>query len=202
MEALKAIYTRRAVRNYKDIMVTSDVLLPLLHAAVQAPSAYNQQPWEFAIFQGKHKLAEYSEEAKAVFLGQLVEEGVGGEMQSDMRATLSDPHLNIFYNANTLLVILAKTGGLNPNEDCFLAAQNLMLAAHAEGIATCPVGFARPWLNLPETKRRLTIPDRLQAVFPMIIGYPDEITEAPPRNDPFIVAWEVSHLDQVQVGAP
>jgi len=102
MDALKAIYTRRAVRSYKDIAVTSEVLAPLLHAAVQAPSAVNQQPWEFAIFQGKHKLAEYSDEAKAVF--------------------------------------------------------------------------------------------------PMVIGYPDGITEAPPRNDPLIVALEVSQLDQVHAG--
>ena len=199
MDTWKAIYTRRSVRNYKDIVLASDVLLPILHAAVQAPSAVNQQPWEFAIFQGKHKLAEYSDEAKAVFLAQLGENN-SEETESEMQTMLSDPHFNIFYNANTLVVILAKPGGLNPTEDCFLAAQNLMLAAHSEGLATCPIGFARPWLNLAETKKRLTIPDELEAVFPMIIGYSDEITEAPPRNDPIIVAWEVSQLDRVFAG--
>jgi nitroreductase len=72
-----------------------------------------------------------------------------------------------------------------------------MLAAHAAGLGTCPIGFARPWLNLPETKRELSFPDELNAVFPLIIGYPDETPEAPPRNEPQIVAWEVSQLDQL-----
>lgn len=194
MELLKAIYTRRAVRNYTAAPITSDVLLPLLHAAVQAPSAVNQQPWLFAVYQGRHKLHDYSERAKTAFLAELPPDGPETE---ELREMLTDPHFNIFYNATTLLVILAKSGGMNPNEDCFLAAQNLMLAAHAEGIATCPIGFARPWLNLHETKRELSIPDELTPVFPMIVGYADENPEPPPRNDPQIIAWETSQLDKL-----
>lgn len=194
MDILKAIYTRRAVRNYSQLPIGSDVLLPLLHAAVQAPSAVNQQPWLFAVYQGRHKLHEYSERAKLVFLSQIPGDGPEND---ELREMLSDPHFNIFYNAGTLLVILAKRGGINPNEDCCLAAQNLMLAAHSEGIGTCPIGFARPWLNLPETKHELSIPDELTAVFPLVIGYPDEIPEASPRNDPEIVAWEVSQMDKL-----
>lgn len=192
MDVLKAIYTRRAVRNYTEEPIASDVLLPLLHAAVQAPSAVNQQPWLFAVYQGRHKLHEYSERAKAAFLSELAEDTAEN---IELREMLTDPHFNIFYNASTLLIVLTKPGSMNPNEDCCLAAQNLMLAAHASGIGTCPIGFARPWLNLPETKRELSIPNDLLPVFPMIIGFPDETPEAPPRNDPKIVAWETSQLE-------
>lgn len=194
MDVLKAIYTRRAVRNFTEGTIASDVLLPLLHAAVQAPSAVNQQPWLFAIYQGRHKLHEYSDRAKAVFLSELAEDT---PENLELREMLSDLHFNIFYNANTLLVILAKPTGITPNEDCCLAAQNFMLAAHATGIGTCPIGFARPWLSLPETKRELSIPNELIPVFPMIIGFPDELPEPPPRNDPQIVAWETSQLEKL-----
>jgi hypothetical protein len=83
---------------------------------------------------------------------------------------LADPNYNIFYNAGTLVVICAKPGGLNPAEDCCLAAQNLMLAAHAAGLGTCPIGFARPWLNLSETKKELALPGDFEAVCPLIVG--------------------------------
>src|SRR5690242_17994477 len=78
------------------------------------------------------------EQAKATFISQMQGDGVESD---ELREMLNDPHFNIFYNANTLLVILAKPAGLNPDEDCFLAAQNFMLAAHAQGVGTCPIGF-------------------------------------------------------------
>lgn len=198
MEVLKAIYTRRAIRNFADTMVTSDVLLPLLHAAVQAPSGLNQQPWAFAVYQGRHKLHEYSQEAKQVFLSNTA---ATVQETSGAAEMLNDPHFDIFYNANTLVVILAKPMGLNPADDCFLAAQNFMLAAHSQGLGTCPIGFARPWFNLPQTKRRLDIPIEMTVVFPLIIGYPQETPDAPPRNEPEIVAWDVSRLDQLRAPA-
>jgi nitroreductase len=199
MDVLKAIYTRRAVRNYRDVMIGSDELLPLLHAAVQAPSALNQQPWAFAVYQGRQKLLEYSEEAKEVFLEAL--EGDNEETQS-LRETLATPHYNIFYNAGTLVVILSEKEGLDPVNDCLLAAENFMLAAHSQGFGTCPIGFAKLWLNRPETKLRLNIPERYEVVFPMIVGYPDEAPEGTPRNEPMIVAWEVSELDRIYSAAP
>jgi nitroreductase family protein len=84
-------------------------------------------------------------------------------MQSDSplfqyRDQLSKPGFDIFYGAPLLIVIAATSDARQSAEDCCLAAQNLMLAAHGMGLGTCCIGFARPWLNLAETKVEIRIP--------------------------------------------
>jgi nitroreductase len=184
MTPIQAIYERRAVRDYKNIAVPHAKITELLHAAVQAPSAVNQQPWAFAIFQGKDKLKSFSDRAKPFFAKTL-----DAHTPDELRRMLTDPGFNIFYNANTLVVICARPDGMNPAEDCCLAAQNLMLAAHAMGLATCPIGLARPWLSSAEVKQELGIPEKLTPIFPLIVGYAANRPAAVPRNPPEIVVW-------------
>ena len=64
MEILEAIYQRRAVRRFTPADVSDALLLQLLQAAVQAPSSLNLQPWSFAIFSGRKRLAAYSKRIK------------------------------------------------------------------------------------------------------------------------------------------
>jgi nitroreductase len=196
LKPIQVIYQRRAVRDYLPAAVPHAKIVELLHAAVQAPSAVNQQPWAFAVFQGKDKLKSFSERAKPLCISSLPANESG-----EMAAMLRDPNFNIFYNSNTLIVICARATGLNPAEDCCLAAQNLMLAAHALGLATCPIGLARPWLNLPEVKSELGIPAETTPVFPLILGYPASQPVAVPRKEPEVVVWNnglVAHREGIQ----
>jgi nitroreductase len=88
-----------------------------------------------------------------------------------------------------LIVIYAKPARFEPIEDCCMAGQNLLLAAHAMGLGTCPVGFARPWFNEPEIKLELGIPANYTAVLPIVVGWPAGPTIAPPRAAPEIISW-------------
>ena len=49
MDALDAIFTRRSIRRYTPQSVPEDVLRTLLAAAMNAPSAGNEQPWQFVV---------------------------------------------------------------------------------------------------------------------------------------------------------
>lgn len=185
MELIDAIYNRRSVRDYTDEAVPKATLTTLLKAAVQAPSAMNTQPWAFAVIADRARLKEYSDRAKAHLLKALTPESP----LYDHRESLADPARNIFYNAGTLVIICAKAAGLEPAEDCSLAAQNLMLAAYASGLGSCPIGLSRPWLNLPESKSELGIPAELTPVFPVIIGFAAGTTTKVERRNPEIVSW-------------
>jgi nitroreductase len=55
-------------------------------------------------------------------------------------------------------VICGKPIGPFVAADCWLAAENLMLAATAHGLATCPIGFALAALGDREVKAELGIP--------------------------------------------
>ena len=63
------------------------------------------------------------------------------------------------------------------------------LAASAEGLGTCCIGFAVPMLNTPETKAELGVPAALRAVAPIIIGVPTEETPPTPRKTPVVISW-------------
>ena len=181
----EAIFYRRAIRHYTDQPVDPATISELLRAAVQAPSALNQQPWAFGVFHGHQRLREYSERAKQHLVATFPP-----TFELHLRSELyENPDYDIFHNADTLIVIYAARGRLNPNEDCCLAAENLMLAAYGMGLGTCPIGFAGSWLNLLETKRELGVPEHYSAVFPLVVGYPAEKPARGPRNEPEIVGW-------------
>jgi nitroreductase len=185
MELLEAIYQRRSVRHYTDVPVPPATINDLIKAAVQAPSAMNQQPWAFAVIRGRARLDGYSERAKAHLLSILPQ-----DLSLHERAgTLASFEYNIFHGASTLVIICAKPMPHHPAEDCCFAAQNFMLAAHGLGLGTCPIGFARRWLNLPEIKAEIGIPDNYTIVMPIVVGWPAKKTAAPDRLAPEIACW-------------
>ena len=185
MEALDAIYTRRAIRSFTDERPSRKIVEQLLDAAAQAPSAMNLQPWEFVVIQDTDALDYISSHCREFILDITPPDSP----QQVARGMLMDDAFDIFYDATTLIAICATGPGTIEAEDCFLAAQNLMLAAHAIGLATCPIGFARPWLNTEEAKRYLRIPTRCSPAFPLILGYPKDIPPPRGRRAPRITLW-------------
>jgi nitroreductase len=95
----------------------------------------------------------------------------------------------LFYNAGTLIVIYSKEQGPFVVADCWLAAENLLLSACAQGLGTCVIGFAVSALNTPEWRAELKIPTEMTAIAPMIVGVPAGETPPVPRNAPEILSW-------------
>ncbi len=173
MNVLEAIHARRAVRDYLDRPVTEATVKSLLHAAVQAPSAMNRQPWRFAVVQDTVRLKVYSDLAKQLLLTNAALD----PKTAHYREILTAPEFNIFYNASTLVVICAEQRGPYAEADAWLAAENLMLAACDASLATCCIGFAVGVLNTPAVRRELNVPAEGAAIAPIILGYPREIPQ-------------------------
>ena len=182
-----AIYERRAFRKYLPERVSRDKIEKLLDAAVHAPSAINLQPWAFAVIQSPEVLKKISDRSKVELLNDPRWKSTSSH--SEHAIPLTDPNFNIFYGATTLIVICARKGGFCPAGDSYLAAENLMLAAHAMGLATCPIGLARDVLQTDDMKRELSIPSHYEAVLPVIVGYPDGSMPKTERAPPRIFRW-------------
>lgn len=188
---MDVIHQRRSVRAYAEKQPGESLLRELLGAAVHAPTAMHLEPWAFAVIQDKAVLKRYSERAKSILRapGGAVGWGSAGRASHDHPAMLDDPAFNIFYDAGTLIVICRRQGGPFADADCWLAAENLMLAAAAKGLGTCCIGFAVSVLNTAEVKRELHIPAEGAAVAPIILGYACGSVPEVPRKAPEILAW-------------
>ena len=187
---LRAIYARRAVRAYETVQPDEAVVGELLDAAVQAPTARHLEPWGFVVVQDKALLKRYSDRAKAMLLDPSLAVGWGSApARPGHPALLADPAFNIFYDAGTLIVVCRTTGGTFADADCWLAAENLMLAATGKGLGSCCIGLAVPVLNTGEAKRELGIPDEGAAVAPIIVGIPKGTLARVPRRAPQVLRW-------------
>jgi len=180
-EVFNAIYQRRAIRRYTATPLKTAELAELIDAAVQAPSAMNDQPWAFVVLHGTDRLHGFSDRIKQFLLAQPA--AASPELQQILTA-----HENLFYGSPALVVICATSDSRQAAEDCAMAAQNFMLAAFASGLGTCPIGLARAWFNLPEVKAELGIPPEFVAVVPLIVGHADEHPDAPGRRAATIIA--------------
>jgi nitroreductase len=184
MDVKQAIYGRRAVRDYTAEPITDGTLRELIEAAVQAPSAVNQQPWSFTVVRDQAQLARISREAKAFMLKKTP----AALLSHHFDELLNSMTFNIFYDAPALIVIAGLADDAWAVEDCALAAQNLMLAATAAGLGTCWIGFAQGWLATAEGKATIGLPDTYRPVAPIIVGHPKSVPPPPPRNEPRI-SW-------------
>jgi len=187
MSVMDAIQHRRSVRDYASKTIERKVIQTLLDAAVHAPTAMHEEPWSFAVVQDKNVLDRLSESAK-----KLVHNEAQGSDTDRAKHTLhvvDKPDFHVFYNAGTLIVIFSKLQGAFAVADCWLAAENLLLAACAQGLGTCVIGFAVSALNTPEWKSELKIPAEMTAIAPMIVGVPAGETSPVPRKAPEILSW-------------
>ena len=183
MRLQDAILGRRAVREYTDQAVDEEAIRRLVAAAVQAPSAVNEQPWTFAVVRERNRLDRISREAKAHRLATMPDDAHGAHF----RSLLGDPGFDIFHRAPALIVISASAQGPWIVEDCALAAENLMLAAFAEGLGTCWIGFAQSYLNTPNGKAALGAPEAWVPVAPIVVGTPKRAPPPVPRKEPEIL---------------
>lgn len=187
LNTLEAILARRSVRSYTAEEIDRTTVRVLLEAAIRAPTAEHKEPWAFVVVQDRPLLQQLSDRAKPVFMDEVRRSqrhaaGHGFEL-------FANPGFNVFYDAGTLIIICAKFNGPFSAADCWLAAENLMLAACAMGLGTCVIGAAQSALNQPDIKAELNIPGEFVAVAPLIVGYARGEVAPATRKEPVILNY-------------
>jgi nitroreductase len=187
-DILKAIHSRHSVRAYAPVPLDEATVQALLDAAVHAPTAMHEEPWAFVVVQNKLLLKQLSDQAKPLFVEEVRHRNSHGASHSFEHFT--KPDFDIFYGAGTLIVICAKPVSPFVPADCWLAAENLMLAASAAGLGSCVIGSAVAALNIRKVKAELGIPDEYNAIAPIIVGVPAADIAATSRKAPIVLAWK------------
>jgi F420 biosynthesis protein FbiB-like protein len=138
---------RRSIRRYRADAVDRDVLDRLFLSAAAAPSAHNRQPWRYLVIEGataKHALARAMGERLAT------DRNRDGDAPEVIARDVARSHARITGAPVAILVCLtleeadvypdaarSEAEHLMAVQSTAMATQNLLLAAHAEGLAAC-----------------------------------------------------------------
>lgn len=180
LNVFEAILARRSVRSYTAQVVDEPSVHTLLEAAVHAPTAMGREPWAFIVIQDQRLLRRLSDIVKPLFIEEL--------RQADHAIDpFTRPDFNVFHDAGTLIVIGSRSTTAFVAADCWLAAENLMLAACAMGLGTCVIGAALSALNKPKVKTELGIPVEFSAIAPIVVGYPGGEATPVARKKPVVL---------------
>jgi len=179
-KVLQTIMGRRSIRKYKEDQISDSDLKTMLEAAINAPSARNQQKWHFTVIQNREKLDSLSVKIK---------ENIKNSDNEFLKGRVNDPAFSIFHGAPTVVMISGEDNTGFVEVDCGLAAENICLAASSLNIGSCVVASSEMLFECDEKekiKQELGIPAGYSHIVSVTLGYQNyETPAAKPRS------WDV-----------
>lgn len=180
MELSEAIKGRRSVRRFKSQPVPKETLAKLLDWAMWAPSGMNRQEWYFIVVQGEKK-----DQLLKIFSSAFEAMRPNLEKVFGDKPKIVGGMKQFFQTYGGAPVVILAYAGKGPSgqwdtHSTALAVQNLLLAAHADGLgAAWTDGIL---IKEAEISTLMGVEGRkLVAAIP--VGYPDEIPRVPPRRE-------------------
>lgn len=154
------IFRRQSVRRYIDKAVEEEKIDLLLRAAMAAPSAGNQQPWEFYVV---------TDPGTCMLLGQ------------------SSPYAGPAAEAPLVIVPCIRTTGLRfpgiTDQDLSAATENILLEAVELGLGAVWMAIHPDEARVAKVREILDIADSLIPFCIIAIGYPGESRPIQDRYD-------------------
>ena len=162
---MNSLYHRVSIRKYQDKPVEKEKITAILRAAMQAPSAGNQQPWEFYVITDKKKLEALSK---------------------------VHPYSGMVKDAPVAIVSAYRKECWMPayaQIDLSIAMENLWLETDAQGLGGVWLGIAPLEDRMKDVENIVGIPDTLRAFAVFPFGYPAEERTQQDRFDTSRIHW-------------
>ncbi len=158
MENYDFLLTRRSIRKFSSQIPDKELVLKCIKAGMYAPSARNQQSWQFMIIDDRKVMDKLSKVSENLSLIAKLPMVIGVFGDSELSTT---PDYWVV--------------------DCAAATQNILLAAHALGLGSVWMGvYPRESRYLP-VKKVLELPSNITPFSLIGIGFPIEKPEFPER---------------------
>jgi nitroreductase len=189
-ELLALIRSRRSIRRFRPDAIPPELIAQIIEAASWAPSASNRQDWFFTLISSDRLKQEMAETVQRRW-----DEIFDANQSTGLLAELRRYSAGFTSFVSAPVVIVVSVMAVNAIQRALLgdaaeptagarasaamAAQNLMLAAHAAGLGTCCMTGA---LAAGKEIARLLGLRRREIVCLVTLGYPDETPAPPPRK--------------------
>ena len=157
---MNEIFHRTSIRRFTEQEVEKEKIEQLMRAAMAAPSAANQQPWEFVVVTNKAVLQQLA---------------------------ATSPYASCLANAPLGIVVLSRKECRIPEYaqiDCSIACENLWLEADGLGLGCVWLGIAPVKERMQAVDAVLRTPPVFEAFALLAVGYPAEEKEQQDRYDP------------------
>ena len=161
METMKAILTRRSIRKYKAKEITKEQVNEIIKAAMYAPSAFNNQPWQFIAVDKKEILDKIF---KIIPHAEMLQQAAA--------AIIVCGDKNLEENINLIAL------------NCSAATQNALLAIHDLGLGAVWVSAYPVEGTITGLKKLFNLPENIVPISILSIGYPDEEVTTEERFKP------------------
>ena len=164
---MKALFNRASVRSFDGRKVESEKIELLMKAAMAAPSACNQQPWEFVVVTDPEILRRLSE---------------------------CSPYAGCLREAPLGIVVCMRTEDLRAPDyaqiDASAATENILLEAVHLGLGAVWLGIAPGPERMEAVRQVIGAPETIQPFGLVACGYPDKPVVPANRYDPSRVHYE------------
>jgi nitroreductase len=183
----KVIESRKSIRQFKKDPIPMEILNRILSAGTHAPSGKNRQNWRFFVVTGK-KREEYLKYSQKSWLG------IKDVLQKRLKPSLYEFTERFFFTlGNAPVVIFCYS--VNDNEEryhtsigsVYMAVENMILAAVAEGLGTCPMGApleikseVDEFLDIKKYQTEET--GEMELLCALVLGYPAHNPPKAPRQ--------------------
>lgn len=164
---MQAIFSRASVRSFGGRKVETEKIEALMRAAMAAPSACNQQPWEFVVVTEPETLRRLSE---------------------------CSPYAGCLRQAPLGIAVCMRTEGLRAPDyaqiDASAATENILLEAVHLGLGAVWLGIAPVPERMEAVRQVIGAPETIQPFGLVACGYPDKPVVPANRYDPARVHYE------------
>ena len=166
---LETIMTRTSIRQYTDQPVEKEKIEAMLRAGMAAPTAVNAQPWHFVVVSDKAKLGELA--AANPRAGMLKSAPLAIVVCGDMTKAMEGKGRQFWI------------------QDCSAATENILLAAHAQGLGAVWTALYPMEERMQPVSEALKLPDTLIPLCTVVIGYPAEQPEPKDKWKPENISY-------------
>ena len=171
----EAMYSQRAIREFKPDPVPDELVRRLIEAATKAPSGSNRQDWRFLVIRDsetKRKIGEYYNQARSSRYGA----GAPASNIPARRRAASDYMAEHLHDVPVLILACIQHNGgptnMSRGGSIYPAVQNILLAARGLGLGSVITSLHKRYEN--EIKELLGIPEDVETAALLPIGFPAE----------------------------